>query len=162
DGGVSSPGRVPRRDAELRVVRPLHSTRSMKVTIVALYALIAVPAIASADSRTLEVGEVAAQMKPFGEAINKCYLDAAADVKGAGKLEITLSIHRTGKLDAIDVSTPGLPKPRATKIATCVKTLVEGTSFPARRASTTAVVPFFYLHTAAPNSGPQLSCWNPK
>jgi hypothetical protein len=23
-------------------------------------------------------------------------------------------------------------------------------------------VPFFYQHTAAPNAGPQLSCWDPK
>jgi hypothetical protein len=139
----------------------------MRITIVALYALIAVPAIASAETpqpvrRTLEASEVTAQLKPYGEDINRCYLDAAADVKGAGKLEITLSIHRSGKLDAIDVATPGLPKKLATRIATCVKTVVEGTSFPARRAPTTAIVPYFYQHTAAPNAGPQLSCWNPK
>lgn len=139
----------------------------MRLTIVALYALIAVPAIASADSaqplpRTLEVSEVAATMKPYGEDINRCYLDAAADVKGAGKLEITLSIHRTGKLDAIDVATPGLPKKVAGRVATCVKSVVEKTAFPARRSPTTAIVPFFYQHTAAPGSGPQLSCWNPR
>lgn len=134
----------------------------MRITIVALYALLAVPAIASADSKTLEATDVAAQMKPYGETINRCYLDVAGDVKGAGKLEITLSIQRTGKLESIDVATPGLPARLAKRIATCVKTAVEDTSFPARKARTTAIVPYFYQHTAAPNSGPQLSCWNPR
>jgi hypothetical protein len=148
----------------------------MRLTIVALYALLAVPAVASAEStlpshpdlatsirsRTLEATEVATQMKPYGEDINKCYLDAARDVRGAGKLEITLSIHKTGKRVAVDVVTPGLPARLAKRIAGCVKSIVEGTSFPARKARTTAIVPYFYQHTAAPNSGPQLSCWNPK
>ena len=105
----------------------------MRATIVALYALIAVPSIASADTlpRTLEASEVQAQIKPFGDDINKCYLDAARDVKGAGRLEITLSIHRTGKLDRIDVSTPGLSATLAKRISTCVKAVVSQQSFPA-------------------------------
>jgi hypothetical protein len=167
-----------RNHADLRVVRPLQSTSSMRITIVALYALIAIPAIAGAESRapalpdlakptitpsrTLEAAEVSAQMKPYGEAINHCYLDVARDVRGAGKLEITLTIHRTGKLDAVDVATPGLPARLGKRVAGCVKSLVEDASFPARKSSTTAIVPFFYQHTAAPNSGPQLSCWNPR
>jgi hypothetical protein len=150
----------------------------MRITIVTLYALIAVPAIAGAESRapalpdlakptftpgrTLEATDVSAQMKPYGEAINGCYLNVARDVRGAGKLEITLTIHRTGKLDAIDVATPGLSNRMSKRIATCVKSLVEDASFPARKSSTTAIVPYFYQHTAAPSSGPQLSCWNPR
>jgi len=31
-----------------------------------------------------------------------------------------------------------------------------------RKAQTIAVVPYFYQRTAAPNSGPQYSCWDPK
>ena len=43
-----------------------------------------------------------------------------------------------------------------------MKALVSELTFPARRSPTTAVIPYFYQHTAAPNAGPQLSCWDPK
>lgn len=151
----------------------------MRISTSLAYLVILLPAIAGADSksaalprlakpapaptaRTLEASEVTASIKPLNDDINHCYLAAAGDVKGAGHLEITLSIHRTGALDTIDVSTPGLPAKTAKQISSCVKTLVSDTSFPARRSSTIAVVPYFYLHTAAPSSGPQLSCWDPK
>jgi hypothetical protein len=145
-------------------------------TSLALVALF-VPAVAAADtpralpklakppvpqSKSLEASEVADQMRFYTTDINKCYLDAAGQVRGAGKLEIKLAIHRTGKLDGIDVATPGLPARAAKKISECVKAIVTDTAFPERRAPTTAIVPFFYQHTKAPNSGPQLSCWNPR
>jgi len=43
-------------------------------------------------------------------------------------------------------------------IDACVQATV---TFPARRTWTTATVPYFLLHTDAPNAGPQLSCWDP-
>lgn len=141
------------------------------LAVVALF----LPAIALADapralpklaklqtpaSKSLEASEVADQMRFYTTDINKCYLDTASQVRGAGKLEIKLAIHRTGKLDGIDVATPGLSARASKKIADCVKAIVTDTAFPERRAPTTAIVPFFYQHTSAPNSGPQLSCWN--
>ncbi len=139
------------------------------------------PAIASADpralpelakpklspSKSLAATEVAEQMRFYTTDINKCYLDTAGPgqrgyAATAGHLEIKLSIHRTGKLDAIDISTPGLSKAAARKIASCVKAVVDGTEFPERKAPTVAIVPYFYQHTTAPGSGPQLSCWNPR
>ena len=31
-----------------------------------------------------------------------------------------------------------------------------------RKTFTTATIPYFFQRTAAPNAGPQLSCWDPK
>jgi hypothetical protein len=41
-----------------------------------------------------------------------------------------------------------------------VRHAVEAVTFPARRTYTTATVPYFFQRTAAPNAGPQESCWN--
>jgi hypothetical protein len=110
----------------------------------------------------LEATEVAAQVKPVVSDIERCYLDAVGDLRGAGHLQLAFAIHRTGLLDSVDVTAPGVPARTAHKIDACVRPLVEKLRFPARRSSTTALVPYFFQHTDAPNSGPQLSCWNPK
>ena len=113
-------------------------------------------------ARTLEASEVKDHVRPLDEQIGRCYLDAAGETRGAGHLEIKLSIHRTGTVEAVEVSTPKLPTRTAKQIDGCVKALVSELTFPARRSPTTAVIPYFYQRTAAPNAGPQLSCWDPK
>lgn len=121
--------------------------------------------IATADTKpaaNLAPSEVEASVKPLVADIERCYLDSAGDTRGAGHLQIALAIHRTGLLDSIDVATPGLPAKLARKVDSCVRPLVEKLRFPARRNSTTAIVPYFFQRTDAPNAGPQLSCWNPK
>ena len=117
---------------------------------------------APATDRALSQADIDAQVKPLSAEINKCYVDAAAAVQGGGKLTVELAIHRRGQLDAVTVSTPGLPAKVARKIEACVRGLVEPLEFPARRTSTTAVLPFYFQRTAAPNAGPQPSCWNPR
>ena len=113
-------------------------------------------------SKSLEANEVQDLMKAANMDIGRCYLDAAGDVRGAGRLEIKLGIHRTGSVESIAVSTPKLAPKAAKQIDTCVRAIVKDMSFPARRAPTTAVIPYFYQRTAAPGAGPQHSCWNPK
>ena len=113
-------------------------------------------------ARDLEPSEVRDRMKVVDSAIGACYLDAVGERRGAGQLEIKLSIHRTGLLDRIDVATPNLPAPVAKKIETCVKDAVKDLAFPARRTETVAVVPYYWQRTAAKNAGPQYSCWDPK
>jgi hypothetical protein len=115
-----------------------------------------------AQPRTLEAPDVEASVKPVATDIERCYLDAAGEVKGTARLEISLAIHRTGLLDSVDVATPGLPAKAARKVDSCVRSLVEKLRFPARRSSTTAVVPYSFHKVDAPNAGPQLSCWSPK
>ncbi len=115
-----------------------------------------------APSKSLDASDVAAQMRFYDTDINTCYSGVAADVRGTGQLEIKLSIHRTGQVDSIDISTVGVPARAAKKLTTCVRSVVEGTAFPARKAPTTAVVPYKWQRTLAPNAGPQLSCWDPR
>jgi hypothetical protein len=166
----------------LAVARALHITSSsMRISTSLAYLVLVLPAIAGADSKphalpglaktaradtpdkkTLDATEVTERMKVWNDDITDCYLKAAGDVKGAGRLEIKLTIHRTGVVDAVDVATPGLSLRASKKVASCVKPLVVDTTFPARRAGTIAVVPYFYQRTDAPNSGPQYSCWDPK
>jgi hypothetical protein len=124
--------------------------------------LVKTAALEAPKPRSLEASEVQGFMKDLNAEIGRCYLDVAGDIKGAGHLELKLAIHRTGALDSVDIATPGLPAKLAKKVDSCVRALVTDMKFPARRTSTVAIVPFFYQHTAAPGSGPQYSCWNPK
>ena len=109
--------------------------------------------------RSLSRGEIDAQVRPVSAEIGRCYLDAVAGARG-GHLVVQLAIHRRGKLDAVGVSAPGLPVKLARKIEACVRGLVEPLEFPVRRAPTTAVIPYYFQLTDAPNAGPQLSCWS--
>ena len=112
--------------------------------------------------RDLEPGEVRDRMKVVDAEIEACYVGAVGERRGAGQLELKLSIHRSGLLDRIDVTTPNLPSPVAKQIDTCVKAAVKDLAFPARRAETVAVVPYYWQRTAAKHAGPQYSCWDPK
>lgn len=149
----------------------------MRTCLLALIAVVSVPSVAGADtpralpelarpalapSRSLSSSEVAAQMRFYDADINTCYAAVAATARGTGELQITLSIHRTGQLDGIDIATAGLPARAAKQLASCVRGVVEGTAFPARKAPTTAVVPYRWQKTVAPGGGPQLSCWDPR
>ena len=160
------------------MAQPLHiKSSSMRISTSLAYLVLVLPAIAGADSKphalpslakpktdgkTLDASEVSERMKVWNDDIGHCYLAAAGDKKGAGHLEIKLAIHRTGVVDAVDVATPGLSKTASQRVASCIKPLVVDTTFPARHSATIAVVPYFYQRTAAPNSGPQYSCWDPK
>jgi hypothetical protein len=117
---------------------------------------------ARATEQSLSQADIDAQVKPVSAEINKCYVDAVAAVQGGGKLTVQLAIHRRGTLDAVTVSTPGLPAKIARKIEACVRGVVEPLEFPARRTSTTAVLPFFFQRTATAHTGPQPSCWSPR
>jgi hypothetical protein len=108
----------------------------------------------------LSKAEIDARVTPVSANIKRCYLGAAGEVKGAGHLDVKLTVHRNGSLHAIDVATPGLPAHAARSIDSCVRAAVANLQFPAKKAFNTIVVPFFFQHTAAPNSGPQESCWD--
>jgi len=155
------------------VVRPLQLIGSMRTSWLSIVILVASAGVAraehrssaadraQADGRSLSQAEIDAQVKPLSAEISKCYLDATAGARG-GELRVQLEIHRRGKLDAVSVATPGLPAKTARKVEACVRSIVEPLEFPARRTSTTAVIPFHYQRTEAPSAGPQLSCWSPR
>ena len=163
------------------MVRPLQSGVGMRTSWLSsmiLVASLAAPLVASVGAaraerrgpaervggpdRTLTLAEVEAQVKPVSAEISRCYLDAAAGTRAGGELRVQLDIHRRGKLDAVSVAAPGLPAKLLRKVELCVRGLVEPIEFPARRAPTTAVVPFYFQRTDAPNAGPQLTCWSPR
>jgi hypothetical protein len=144
-------------------------------TSLALLAVLATSTLAHADAKrssaaepaqplaqALSIGDVKAEVKPFNDAIGACYIDGAADTRGAGQLQLVFTISRHGGVEQLDVVTPGLSAKQAKKIEACIRPALAAVRFPARKTFTTATVPFFYQRTAAPNAGPQLSCWDPK
>lgn len=119
---------------------------------------------ANADrkERTLDPSVVEAHVKPYFADIEKCYLGTAGNIAGAGKLELDLVIHRDGRVFSAKVATPGLGTMQSARIETCVRNIVESAKFPVRRDFTTAVVPYFFQKTFAPNAGPIQSCYSAK
>lgn len=128
----------------------------------AVLAVLAATAAADPKPRALTAADVSTQLAPFADQIEHCYLDRTADVRGAGQLEIVLTVTRHGSVESLDVKTPGLAVKLAKQIDGCIRETIQGVAFPARKTFTTATVPFFFQRTAAPNAGPQPSCWDPK
>jgi len=114
------------------------------------------------EQKALSAEDVQATLKPVTVEIERCYMERTPDVRGAGRMELVLTVSRHGVLEHLDVKTPGLATKLAKDIDGCVRTTVATVAFPARKMFTTATVPYFFQRTAAPNSGPQLSCWDPK
>lgn len=139
-----------------------------------LLALLSTTALAHADAKrsaaepvtprpyALSIGDVTAEVKPFHDAIGTCYIAALGDTRGAGHLDLVFTISRHGIVQQLDIIAPGLAAKQTKQIEACVRPVLANVAFPSRRTHTTARVPFFYQRTAAPNSGPQLSCWDPK
>ena len=130
----------------------------------ALTAVVSLATTAAADPkpRALTPADVTSQLAPFADQIEHCYLDRTAEIRGAGQLELVLSVTRHGSVESLDVKTPGLAAKLAKQIDGCIRETIATVAFPARKTFTTATIPYFFQRTAAPNSGPQLSCWDPK
>jgi hypothetical protein len=129
-----------------------------------LLAVLLTSSFAFADTTKADLGpgEVREHLKGVDADIAQCYLGTIGDRAGAGRLDVVLSIHRKGIVDRVDIKAPGLPAKLVTKIDACVRTALTGLSFPTRRLGTTAVIPYFWQKTAAPDAGPQESCWDAK
>ncbi|HEU4731857.1 MAG TPA: hypothetical protein VFT22_28375 [Kofleriaceae bacterium] len=109
----------------------------------------------------LTASEIAAQVAPYSPEIERCYLERAGEVKRTGRLDLTVMIARDGVVTSVRAAAPGLPANAARRIEACVRNVVEPVRFPARRADTTAIVPYEFQKTHAPGAGPLISCWNP-
>jgi len=106
-----------------------------------------------------DVSEIIAQR---GAEIEHCYIDALGAARRGGRLDLMFVIARDGHVVSLDSAAPGVPVVAAHHLHECLRTAVEALQFPARRNDTTAVVPYYFQRTDAPNAGPQLSCWNPR
>lgn len=130
-------------------------------TFTTLAVVIAMTGPALADDRALSAADVQAALKPIGNEIERCYMDRTAEIQGAGHLALVLTVSKHGILENVAVKTPGLAPKLAKQIDGCVRREVAAVQFPSRHTETTATVPYFFQHTAAPGAGPQLSCWDP-
>ncbi|HEY6179374.1 MAG TPA: hypothetical protein VIX73_33195 [Kofleriaceae bacterium] len=110
----------------------------------------------------LEASEVAAEVRPYSPAIERCYLERLGDVRHAGRLDLTFVIGRDGHVVSLGAKAPGLPARTVERVSSCIHEAIDGLVFPVRRSDTTAIVPYYFQHTNTPGGGPQLSCWKPK
>jgi len=149
---------------------PVHADRAPPARQVAVLAA-AMPATTSPTPapppppRTaafLEARDVAALVTPHAPQIERCYLDRVASARRGGHLDLTFVIGRDGSIVSLHAAADRLPIRAAPQVEACVRRAVDTLRFPARRNDTTAVVPYYFLKTDAPDAGPQLSCWSPK
>ena len=113
------------------------------------------------DEPFLAARDIAALVAPHNPEIERCYLDESGTSRRSGHLDLTLVIARDGNVLSLKAAA-GMPAKMTHKIETCIHAAIDSLQFPARHNDTTAVVPYFFQKTDAPNAGPQLSCWNPK
>ena len=117
---------------------------------------------AAPQEALLSASEITALVAPHAPEIERCYLDGIGASQRPGHLDVTFMIGRDGNVFALKAAAAGVPAKTVTKIEACIRSAVDGIQFPARRSDTTAVVPYFFQKTNAPNTGPLLSCWNAK
>jgi hypothetical protein len=120
------------------------------------------PALRERPERYLTTSDVTTVVGDRAADIERCYLDAMGASRRGGKLDVMFTIARNGSVLSVDTAAPSLSATAAHRMHTCIHTAVEGLTFPSRRNDTTAIVPYYFQRTDAPNAGPQLSCWNPR
>lgn len=126
----------------------------------ALLTVLLAASTAAADKppQALSVSDITAQLAPVSQDIERCFLDRASAT--GGKLELVLTVTRKGAIESLAIKTPGVAAKAAKQIDGCIRPLVEPVSFPARRTFTTATIPYVFLKTTTPGSGPQPSCYD--
>jgi len=115
-----------------------------------------------APQEALSAGEINGLVAPHAPEIERCYLDGIGASQRPGHLDVTLMIGRDGNVFSLKAAAAGVSAKATAKIETCIRAAVDGIQFPARHGDTTAVVPYLFQKTNAPNAGPLMSCWNPK
>jgi len=117
---------------------------------------------AAPEEPLLSAGEINELVAPHAPEIQQCYLDGIGAAQRPGHLDVTFMIGRDGNVFSLKAAAAGVPAKAVAKIETCIRSAVDGIQFPARRGDTTAVIPYLFQKTNAPNAGPIMSCWNPK
>jgi hypothetical protein len=166
-GALAAPARAEHKDAAqpgeriaaaaAAAVRPERGTGSLTTGEVGITG-----ERAARKALVLDASEVAAEVRPYAPDIERCYLDRLDDIRHAGRLDLMFVIGRDGHVRSLDIAAPALPARNVVQMAACIREVVDPIHFPARRADTTAIVPYLFQHTNTPGGGPQLSCWNPK
>jgi hypothetical protein len=110
----------------------------------------------------LSASDVAALVAPHEDAIERCYLTAVGNVRRTSQLDVMFVIARQGNLLSVDIGAPDASPYAVHAMTSCIRTAVADLQFPERRNDTTAIIPYVFQRTEAPDAGPQLSCWNPR
>lgn len=106
--------------------------------------------------------DITAEVSAYRPAIERCYLAGVRPSGHAGRLELMLIIGREGGVVSLDTAAPDLDPRAMIAVRGCILDAIGGLRFPERRNDTTAIVPYYFQRTAAPDAGPQPSCWNPR
>ncbi|MGE0403617.1 MAG: hypothetical protein AB7T06_43325 [Kofleriaceae bacterium] len=135
---------------------------SRRWIFVLLVAVLTRSAIAGPDDRTLSAREVQTYVAPYVPAVRACFLANAKGKHVTGALRLELIIHHHGRLYRFGFAAPGVEKPWLARLDKCLRDLAQTWTFPERKGFTTAVLPFLFQKTSAPNAGPIESCWDPR
>ncbi len=112
------------------------------------------------DTLTLTAKEITAAFTPYQPGVRTCYLANAKNKEATGELRLELVIHRDGSIFRFGFMAPGVNKRWQARLDACLRERSRSWSFPVRRGFTSAVLPFVFLKTNAPNAGPYESCWD--
>lgn len=105
--------------------------------------------------QTMSAEEVTRYALPYLPRVARCYRTHALPARRAtGELSLYLVIARDGRVVHTEITAPGVPLFRALRLERCLRTEIRTWHFPPRTGFTNAVVPYFFLHTRAPASGP--------
>lgn len=136
-------------------IKPRVSTGEVRLTGATLEAPARLPS-------QLEAADVTAQVASYREDIEHCYLSRVRDAHKAGQLDVLFEISRDGHVRSVAAAAPGLTPYSAPAVTRCIRAIAKSVTFPTRRSDTTVVLPYLFQKTAAPDAGPQLSCWSAK
>ena len=116
---------------------------------------------AELDHKLLTAAEVQKYFAPYAPAVRSCYLTHAKNREATGTLRLELIIHRDGSVFRFGFAAPGVRKPWLPRLERCLRELANTWHFPERYGFTSAMLPFIYVKSNAPNTGPFESCWSP-
>jgi hypothetical protein len=136
--------------------------RLVMVVVLALVPARAIGDPDKIDTHTLSAKEVAKYFAPYAPAVRACYLNNAKSREATGVLRLELVIHHNGSVFRFGFAAPGVIKPWQPRLDACLRKLAKTWRFPLRKGFTSAVLPFVFLRSNAPGSGPFESCWDPK
>src|SRR5205085_11527613 len=103
----------------LNAAQPLLCLRAMRRLALLSILVASTTAVADTKPQSLSVADIAAQLAPVSQDIERCFLDRASAT--GGKLELVLTVTRKGAIESLDVKTPGLAAKLAKQVDGCVR-----------------------------------------
>ena len=112
---------------------------------------------------TMSSEEVTRYALPYLNRVSACYKrHAATDRRATGELFLYVVISSKGNVVYHETTAPGVGGVRYLRLDRCIVKELAAWHFPMRKGFTNAIIPYFFLQTRAPASGPFPGCWNPK